>query len=195
VLAGIEAAERAGLGPVKINCVVVRGLNEAAIVDLARRFKGTGHIVRYIEYMDVGTMNGWRSEDVVGAKEILERLSAEFALVRLAPNYDGEVALRYRHAAGGGEIGIIASVTMPFCRGCTRARLSADGRLITCLFAAEGLDLKTPMRAGADDEELRALIAGCWSRRTDRYSELRARVGRASSDRAAEKVEMFEVGG
>jgi cyclic pyranopterin phosphate synthase len=146
--------------------------------------------------MDVGTMNGWRREEVVSAAEILEGLRAEFTLEELDANYDGEVALRYRHADGGGEIGIIASVTMPFCRGCTRARLSADGRLITCLFAAGGLDLKTPLRAGADDDQLCALIAGCWSRRGDRYSELRALDARkpAAGD-DYDRVEMFEVGG
>jgi cyclic pyranopterin phosphate synthase len=196
VLAGIAAAERAGLVPIKINCVVVRGVNEAAILDLVRHFRGTGHVVRFIEYMDVGTLNGWRREDVVGAKEILERLRTEFSLAPVDASYPGEVATRYRHVDGSGEIGIIASVTMPFCRGCTRARLSADGRLITCLFAAEGLDLKTPMRAGAGDDELAALIADRWSRRDDRYSELRARNARPQqSQQHLDKVEMFEVGG
>jgi cyclic pyranopterin phosphate synthase len=194
VLDGIAAAERAGLGPIKINCVVVRGLNDGGIVDIARRFKGTGHIVRFIEYMDVGTRNGWSRDDVVSAQEILERLGAELALEPLEPNYGGEVALRYGYRDGSGEIGIIASVTQPFCRGCTRARLSADGRLITCLFAATGLDLKTPLRAGAGDDELRALIAGCWKQRTDRYSELRRDAGDAQARRAS-RVEMYEIGG
>jgi cyclic pyranopterin phosphate synthase len=196
VLDGITAAERAGLVPIKINCVVVRGVNEGAVLDLARRFKGTGHTVRFIEYMDVGTMNGWRREDVVSAREILARLAGEFSLVPIEASYPGEVASRYRHVDGSGEIGIIASVTLPFCRGCTRARLSADGRLITCLFAADGLDLKTPMRDGATDEELIALIAGRWAKRDDRYSELRARNARAEqAQQRGEKVEMFEVGG
>jgi cyclic pyranopterin phosphate synthase len=193
VLAGIEAAERAGLVPIKINCVVVRGVNESAVVDLVRRFKGTGHIVRFIEYMDVGTMNEWRRDDVVTADEMLALLRAEFRLEELEANYDGEVALRYRHAGGGGEIGIIASVSRPFCRGCTRARLSADGRLITCLFATDGLDLKTPLRSGAGDAELAEMISGCWAKRTDRYSELRAQ-SRAGLAHGA-RVEMFEVGG
>jgi len=190
VLAGIDAAERAGLAPIKINCVVVRGINDGGIVEIARRFKGTGHIVRFIEYMDVGTMNEWSPEAVVGAPEMLLRLSEAFALEPAEPNYPGEVARRYRYVDGSGEIGIIASVTQPFCGGCTRARLSADGRLITCLFAAEGLDLKTPLRAGASDDELCDLMRDRWQRRDDRYSEIRA-----AAEPARSRVQMFEVGG
>jgi len=190
VLAGIEAAERAGLSPIKINCVVMRGINDGGIVDLARRFKGTGHILRFIEYMDVGTMNEWHPNAVVGAREILDSLSHAFAIEPVEPNYAGEVARRYRYVEGSGEIGIIASVTQPFCGGCTRARLSADGRLITCLFASEGLDLKTPLRDGASDDELRALMSRRWHQRDDRYSELRA-----AAEPQRTRVQMFEVGG
>jgi cyclic pyranopterin phosphate synthase len=192
VLAGIAAAERAGLVPLKINCVVIRGVNDDGIIELARRFKGSGHIVRFIEYMDVGTVNDWRPEQVVGAREILARLGAEFALEPTGANYIGEVARRYRYRDGSGEIGIIASVTQPFCGACTRGRLSADGRLITCLFASDGVDLKTPLRAGASDDAVRELMLARWQRRDDRYSELRAQPA-APPQRA--RVEMFEVGG
>ena len=194
VLAGIEAAERAGLVPIKINCVVVRGVNDHTIVELARHFRGTGHIVRFIEYMDVGTLNGWQEEQVVPAREILDLIARELPLRPISANYSGEVAVRYAYEDGGGEIGVIASVTQPFCGGCTRARLSSDGRLITCLFAGIGVDLKTPLRSGADDAEIRALIAGRWSSRDDRYSEQRARA-RLADTRSDRKVEMFEVGG
>ncbi len=192
VLAGIDAASAAGLGHVKINCVVQRGVNEESIVDLARHFKGTGHIVRFIEFMDVGTLNRWNRDGVVPGVEILERLSASMPLEAAEPNYVGEVARRYAYADGGGEIGIIASVTQAFCGDCTRARLSADGRLVTCLFAEDGLDLKTPLRAGATDAELREYIAGVWTKRSDRYSEERsdpdARISR-------ERIEMYQIGG
>jgi cyclic pyranopterin phosphate synthase len=191
VLAGIAAAERAGLAPIKLNCVVKRGENEDQIVALARHFRGTGHVVRYIEYMDVGTLNGWSLADVVPAREILARLSAEGELVPVDAEYRGEVANRYRWADGSGEIGVIASVSQPFCGDCTRARLSADGQLYTCLFAVRGRDLKTSLRAGASDEELRALIGGIWSKRADRYSEERT----AQTVRTRDKVEMFHIGG
>lgn len=191
VLAGIAAAESAGLSPIKINCVVQRGVNDDQVVALARRFRGTGHVLRLIEFMDVGTTNAWNLAEVAPAREILQRIEAEFPLEPVAPNYPGEVARRYRYRDGGGEIGIIASVSQPFCGDCSRARLSADGRLFTCLFAAEGRDLKTPLRAGASDSELRGQIAGTWRRRRDRYSEERA----ARSPASPRKVEMFQIGG
>jgi cyclic pyranopterin phosphate synthase len=189
VLAGIEAAEREGLSPLKINCVVKRGVNDRGIVDLARRFRGTGHIVRYIEYMDVGTLNGWRMDDVVPGREIVARIGAEFPLEPVDPNYPGETANRYRYVDGEGEIGVIASVTQPFCGGCTRARLSCDGQVYTCLFASKGTDLRGPLRAGATDAALRDLLAGIWGARTDRYSEER------TSETRAGKVEMYHIGG
>jgi cyclic pyranopterin phosphate synthase len=191
VLAGIEAAEREGLAPIKVNCVVQRGRNEHTIVDLARRFRGTGHIVRFIEYMDVGTLNGWEMRDVVPASEILDRIGAVFPLDAVPPNYAGEVASRYRYRDGKGEIGVIASVTQPFCGACTRARLSPEGTLVTCLFAASGTDLRGPMRAGATDAELRELLSGVWGRRTDRYSEERT----AATAEPARRIEMFRIGG
>jgi len=161
------------------------------VVALARRFRGTGHVLRLIEFMDVGTTNAWNLAEVAPARELLQRIEAEFPLEPVAPNYPGEVARRYRYRDGGGEIGIIASVSQPFCGDCSRARLSADGRLFTCLFAAEGRDLKTPLRAGASDSELRGQIAGTWRRRRDRYSEERA----ARSPASPRKVEMFQIGG
>jgi cyclic pyranopterin phosphate synthase len=190
VLRGIEAAQAAGFAPIKINMVVKRGINEDQIVAMARHFQSDAFILRYIEYMDVGNTNGWHTEDVVPAAEILERLSTEFALAPMAPNYRGEVARRFRQREGGGEIGIISSVTQPFCGDCTRARLSADGRLFTCLFAAAGTDLRTPMRAGATDEELAALITGVWHARSDRYSEIRS-----NATVARPKAEMSLLGG
>ena len=192
VLAGIAAAEAAGLTPLKINCVVQRGVNDAELVALARHFHGSGHIVRFIEYMDVGTRNQWDLSQVVPAAEVLGRIGEELPLEPVDPNYPGEVARRYRYSDGGGEIGIIASVTQPFCGDCTRARLSADGKLFTCLFAGEGRDLKGPLRAGASDEELRELVLGTWHRRRDRYSEERAGLAPAGARR---RVEMFQIGG
>lgn len=190
ILGGIEAAGKAGFVPIKINCVIRRGVNEHAITELAERFSGSRYVVRYIEYMDVGNTNGWRLDDVVPAQEIALRLeSSGGTLTPLMPNAAGEVARRYRTARGG-EIGIIASVTQPFCQHCNRARLSSDGRLFTCLFASGGLDLRGPLRAGASDGELATLITGAWSARKDRYSEFRtaATAGRA-------KVEMSAIGG
>ena len=196
VLAGIEAAERSGFGPIKFNCVVQRGVNETEIASLAQRFRGTGHIVRFIEYMDVGTLNGWNLADVVTAEEIRESLSVIAELVPVEANYRGEVARRYAYADGSGEVGIIASVTQPFCGACTRMRLSADGSLYTCLFGKSGRDLKQRLRGGATDEELRRAILGVWSQRRDRYSEQRgeesARTGQVAP-RA--KVEMYQIGG
>jgi len=191
VLAGIGAAQRAGLVPVKVNCVVQRGVNDTGLVELARHFKGSGCILRFIEFMDVGTRNRWDLSKVVPAAEIVERVDAALPLEPLEPAYPGEVARRYRYRDGGGEIGIIASVTQPFCGGCTRARLSAEGTLVTCLFASGGRDLKTPLRAGASDEELLALIAGIWRERRDRYSEERS-LGAPAAD---ERIEMYQIGG
>jgi cyclic pyranopterin phosphate synthase len=190
VLEGIAAAERAGLAPVKINAVARRGVNDHTLVDLARHFKGSGHIVRFIEFMDVGTTNGWRLDEVVAASELIERIDAELPLVPLDPNYDGEVARRWAYADGEGEIGLITSVTEPFCATCTRARISADGRLYTCLFAVEGVDLRDRMRAGASDDELAATMRGVWEQREDRYSELRSE---ATSH--LPRVEMSYIGG
>jgi cyclic pyranopterin phosphate synthase len=193
VLAAIDVAAAAGLTPVKINCVVQRGVNEHTIVDLARRFQGTGHILRFIEFMDVGTLNGWDLTQVVTAAEIVGRIDAGLPLEPLEPNYRGEVASRYRYRDGSGEIGVIASVSQPFCGDCSRARLSTEGRLVTCLFAAGGLDLKGPMRAGASDEELTDLIRSAWGARTDRYSEERSAQTVAFGKRR--RIEMFQIGG
>jgi cyclic pyranopterin phosphate synthase len=191
VLEGIAAAEAAGLAPIKINCVVQRGVNEEAVGQLVRRFRGTGHIVRFIEFMDVGNVNEWSLDRVVPGREIFERIDAEFPLVPLDANYGGEVAQRYAFRDGAGEVGIIASVTQPFCGGCTRARLSAEGSLVTCLFAAKGIDLKTPLRAGASDEEIARILSSVWATRRDRYSEERLERG----PRTASKIEMYQIGG
>jgi cyclic pyranopterin phosphate synthase len=189
VLAGIDAAAEAGL-PVKVNVVVKRDLNESSVVDIARRFRGTGHAVRFIEYMDVGATNGWRMDDVVPAAEIVAAIGAQFPLEPVEPAYRGEVAQRYRYRDGAGEVGVIASVTQPFCGDCTRARLSADGKLYTCLFAVRGHDLRAVLRSGAGDDELEDAIRAVWERRTDRYSELRTeKTGRLR------KVEMSYIGG
>jgi GTP 3',8-cyclase len=196
VLEGIEAAERAGLRPIKVNCVVRRGVNDGSLVELARHFKGTGRIVRFIEYMDVGTLNHWELAEVVPAAEIVARVDAVFPLEPAEPNYAGEVARRWRYRDGSGEIGVIASVSQPFCGDCTRARLTIEGRLVTCLFAAGGVDLRTPLRAGASDETLRELISGTWHRRRDRYSEERAALTDASGHVARRrKIEMYQIGG
>jgi cyclic pyranopterin phosphate synthase len=191
VLAGIEAAERAGLSPVKINCVVKRGVNDGTLLELAERFRGTGHVVRFIEYMDVGNLNGWDEDQVVSAAEILEIIGSRHALEPVPPAYPGEVATRYRYADGAGEIGVIASVTRPFCSACTRARLTPEGRLVTCLFASGGTDLRGPLRAGATDAELRELLHGIWARRADRYSEERAE----RKQHGGRKIEMHRLGG
>ena len=190
VLAGIDAALAAGLVPVKVNAVVHRGVNDHTVVDLARHFRGTGVIVRFIEYMDVGASNGWRLDDVVPGDELVRRIGAELPLEPVPPNYPGEVARRYRYAGGGGEIGLVTSVTGPFCGDCTRARLSAEGKLYTCLFAAEGTDLRGPLRAGASDDELGALIDRVWRGRDDRYSELRT-----AATAGVPRVEMSYIGG
>lgn len=190
VLLGVEAAERAGLHPIKINMVVKRGVNETSVLPMARYFKERGHILRFIEYMDVGHTNGWRLDDVVPAKEIVEAVGAEMALEPAEANYRGEVANRYRYLDGKGEIGIIASVTQPFCQDCTRTRLTADGMLFTCLFAVQGHDLRQVVRSGASHEELIDTISSIWTRRGDRYSELRS----AATEGLA-RIEMSYIGG
>jgi GTP 3',8-cyclase len=190
VLAGIDAAADAGLAPVKINMVVKRGLNEDSILPMARRFRGTGHIVRFIEFMDVGATNGWRMDDVVPSAEIVRRIGAEVPLEPADPNYAGEVAERWRYADGSGEIGVISSVTQAFCSTCTRARLSTEGMLYTCLFATAGYDLRSMLRAGASDEAIASAVSGIWRARADRYSEIR------TADTAkARKIEMSYIGG
>jgi cyclic pyranopterin phosphate synthase len=189
VLDGIDAAAAAGL-PVKVNAVIKRGVNDGSILDLADHFRGSPHILRYIEYMDVGTTNGWRLDDVVPATEIAAQINERWPIEPIDPNYPGEVANRYRYLDGGGEIGLIASVTQPFCRGCTRARLSAEGRLYTCLFGALGHDLRSTLRGDASDPDLAARIQRIWGRRTDRYSELRT-----AQTVERPKVEMSHIGG
>ena len=190
VLEAIDAALEAGLTPVKIDVVVKRGINDDGVLDLARHFRGSGCILRFIEYMDVGNTNGWRMDDLVSGAEIVERIGREWPLSPVAPNYPGEVATRWRYADGGGEIGAINSVTRPFCGDCTRARLSADGELYTCLFAGRGHDLRALLRGGASDETLARAITGIWTARTDRYSEIRT-----AETVANPKVEMSRIGG
>ncbi len=190
VLAGIDAARDAGLWPIKVNAVVKRGLNDHTIVDLARHFHGTGVIVRFIEYMDVGTTNGWVLDHVVPAAEIVERIDDALPLEPLDPNYRGEVARRYRYRDGGGEIGVITSITQPFCGDCTRARLSPEGELFTCLFGASGFDLRALLRSGFTDEELADAIARVWRIRDDRYSDLRT-----DATTELKRVEMSHIGG
>jgi len=190
VLAGIEAARAAGLAPIKINMVTKRGVNESSIVPMARYFKGTGITLRFIEFMDVGSTNGWRLDDVVPAREIVAMIDREMPLESVQAGYRGEVAARYRYRDGGGEIGIISSVTQPFCADCTRARLSADGSLYTCLFATEGHDLRALLRSGATDDEITHAIAALWTERTDRYSDLRS-----EQTAGLHKIEMSFIGG
>ena len=199
VLEGIEAAEQAGFTGIKINCVVQKGVNDHVIMDLAQHFRGTGHIVRFIEYMDVGNRNGWKLDEVLTAREILDRIDGSIPLEPVESNYVGEVARRYRYQDGSGEIGVITSVSQPFCGDCSRARLTTDGRLVTCLFAQGGTDLRALLRDGTSDEELSARIREIWQGRTDRYSEERAN-GQGSdvdpdSSSSARRVEMYEVGG
>ena len=190
VLEGMDAAAEAGLGPIKVNMVVKRGLNETSILPMARFFREKGYILRFIEYMDVGHTNGWRLDDVVPAAEIVRIISAEMALEPADPNYTGEVAERWRYKDGGGEIGVIASVTQAFCSTCTRARLSAEGRLYTCLFGIKGYDLRALLRDGSTDEEISRKIAQVWGKRTDRYSEIRS-----ENTISLPKVEMSHIGG
>jgi len=194
-LAGIKTAASLGFKQIKINVVVQRGVNEHTLVDTARYFKGTGAIVRFIEFMDVGTKNGWELSQVVPSDEVIQAINTEFPLEPIEPNYKGEVASRYRYVDGSGEIGVISSVSKPFCGDCTRARLSTDGKLITCLFASGGTDLKTPMRSGATDAELAAIINKVWTGRNDRYSELRSNDTEFENDSDDSKVEMYYIGG
>ncbi len=194
VLAAIDHAAAAGL-PVKINAVVKRGVNDCEVLPVARRFHDSGHIVRFIEYMDVGTTNGWRMDDVFPASEIVAAIDAEMPIEPLQPNYRGEVAQRWRYRDGGGEIGVIASVTQPFCGDCSRMRLSAEGRLYTCLFATQGHDLRHALRSGDADETVAEWISSIWHRRTDRYSELRSADTVALKKVAPKKVEMSYIGG
>jgi len=189
VLRAIDVAADAGLAPIKIDAVVKRGLNDHEIIPLARRFRGTGHIVRFIEYMDVGNTNSWQMNEVVPGREVLAAIAAEWPLEPIEPAYFGEVAERWRYADGAGEIGVITSVTQPFCGSCTRARLSAAGELFTCLFASTGRDLRSLLRNGATDDEISEVIASVWRARDDRYSELRAALP------PARKVEMSHIGG
>ena len=190
VLEGIAAAKAAGLSPIKINMVVKRGVNEASIVPMARYFREQGHILRFIEFMDVGHTNGWRMDDVVSAREIVGLIDKEMPLEPADPNYTGEVAERWRYKDGAGEIGVIASVTQAFCRDCTRARISTEGKLYTCLFATSGHDLRTLLRNGASDDELYDAISIVWSKRADRYSEMRS-----EKTIPLKKIEMSYIGG
>ncbi|MBT8089262.1 MAG: GTP 3',8-cyclase MoaA [Gammaproteobacteria bacterium] len=193
VLAGIEAAERAGLSPIKINVVVQRGVNDHTVMDLLQHFRGSGHVVRLIEFMDVGNRNGWRMEQVVPSRQLLDQVVQRWPLRRVDRNYPGEVARRYEYLDGQGEIGFISSVTEPFCGGCSRARLSADGVLYTCLFATHGTDLRESLRNDADEEELTDILSRIWLQRADRYSELRSpALAEAHMQR---KVEMYRIGG
>ncbi len=193
VLAGIEHARRAGLAPIKINAVVQKGVNDQSVLELVERFRGSGEILRFIEYMDVGNRNDWQSGLVVPSRELVAMIGARYPLVPVERAYRGEVAERYRFADGAGEVGFISSVTQPFCGECSRARLSSDGSLYTCLFATHGTDLRARLRAGASDEELLELVRGLWTARDDRYSERRAELrAHAPSD---PKVEMFYIGG
>jgi cyclic pyranopterin phosphate synthase len=194
VLDAITAAAGAGLAPVKVNMVVRRGVNEQSILPMAAHFRHSGHVLRFIEYMDVGSTNGWRLDEVVPAAEIISLIGGQWPLQPVAPGYSGEVASRYHYDDGGGEIGVIASVTRPFCRGCTRARLSADGQLYTCLFAGAGHDLRGPLRAGSSDQVLREQISSIWARRADRYSEQRTRQT-SRTQQVEPKVEMSHIGG
>lgn len=190
VVAGIEAARQAGLTPVKINCVVKRGVNEHQIVPLASHFRHSGHILRFIEYMDVGSSNGWKLDEVVPSAEVLRTIGERFPIEPLEPNYPGEVAQRWRYTDGAGEIGVISSVTRAFCDTCTRIRLSTEGKLYTCLFAAEGHDLRALLRGGASDAALDAAIENIWQRRNDRYSQLRM-----VATPGLKKIEMSYIGG
>ncbi|MBL8518993.1 MAG: GTP 3',8-cyclase MoaA [Betaproteobacteria bacterium] len=190
VLESIDAARDAGLGPVKVNMVVKRGANDHHIIDMARHFKGTGHIVRFIEFMDVGSTNGWRMDDVIPSREVVHRIHEAFPCEPWNAHYKGEVAKRWRYLDGGGEFGVISSVTEAFCSTCNRARLSTDGALYTCLFAQQGFDLKSLLRGGQDDVSIRDAIAAVWQHRTDRYSEIRT-----AETAKARKVEMSFIGG
>jgi cyclic pyranopterin phosphate synthase len=195
VLDGIAAAQRAGFAAIKINMVVKRGVNDHEIIPMAAHFRNSGIVLRFIEYMDVGSTNGWRMDDVVTAREILERIASHYPIRQTAPNYSGEVAERWSYADGSGEFGVIASITQAFCQDCTRARLSTDGKLYTCLFATNGLNLRAPLREGATDQALSALIAGLWQQRNDRYSQLRQAATEPKAITSPNKIEMSYIGG
>jgi len=197
VLEGIAAAEDAGFDQLKINCVVQRGVNDDGLVELAEHFRGTGHTLRFIEFMDVGTRNEWRMDEVVDGAEVIERIGAALPVEPVPPSYAGEVAKRWRYADGSGEIGVITSVSSPFCGDCSRARLTTEGALVTCLFADGGVDLRGPMRAGADDDALREIIASTWAGRQDRYSEERQGLLQieGAGEQKRERVEMYQIGG
>jgi cyclic pyranopterin phosphate synthase len=194
VLRGIDAAHEAGLGPIKINMVVKRGLNDQEIVPMARHFKGTPFILRFIEYMDVGASNGWKLDEVVPSSEVIRRIDSEMPLTPVNPNYTGETAQRWRYQDGSGELGVISSVTRAFCRDCSRIRLSTEGRLYTCLFATTGHDMRTLMRNAHSDEEIATVIAHLWRARTDRYSELRTK-STSGVEALTRKIEMSYIGG
>lgn len=193
VLAAIAAASEAGLSPVKVNMVVKRGVNDQSIEEMAGYFRGTGHIVRFIEYMDVGNTNGWRLDQVVSAREIVDRIHSKWEVEPVSPRHAGEVAKRYQYADGAGEIGIISSVTQPFCGGCSRARLSSDGQLYTCLFGTEGRDLRSLLRSHQSDDEIQAILTSIWRMREDRYSEIRTENTVDSSH--SKRIEMSKIGG
>jgi cyclic pyranopterin phosphate synthase len=197
VLAGLQAAESAGFSRVKVNCVVRRGYNESEILPLARYFRGRGHVLRLIEYMDVGATNGWRMDEVLPSAQVVERLNAEFPLTAIDPNYTGETAERWRYADGAGEIGVISSVTQAFCGDCNRARLSTEGKLFLCLFASQGQDLRALLRGGYADEQIAAAVAHIWQGRDDHYSELRAALpaDTSSPETNGKRVEMSYIGG
>jgi cyclic pyranopterin phosphate synthase len=194
VLKGIDMAHQVGLGPIKINMVVKKGQNDQDIVAMARHFKGTPFVLRFIEFMDVGTTNGWKLDEVVPSSEVIRRISEEFPLVPVPPTYAGETSKRWRYADGSGEIGVISSVTESFCHSCSRARISVDGKLYTCLFASAGHDLRTLMRDGGSDEQLAETMASIWRNRTDRYSELRS-ASTAGIRSSGKRVEMSYIGG
>ncbi|MCK9488240.1 MAG: GTP 3',8-cyclase MoaA [Xanthomonadales bacterium] len=193
-LAGIAAADAAGLAPIKINAVIQRDVNDDEVEALAEHFRGTGHTLRFIEFMDVGTCNGWQADKVVASAQLLARIHARWPLEAVGPAHAGEVARRYRYLDGAGEVGFISSVSQPFCGACSRARLSADGRLYTCLFTGHGHDLLTPMREGEDDAALLARICAIWSARQDRYSQLRSQAA-AGDGPSPDRVEMYSIGG
>jgi GTP 3',8-cyclase len=193
VLKGIDAARGVGLAPIKVNMVVKRGVNDHGIVEMAKHFKGSGVIVRFIEFMDVGSTNGWRMDDVIPSADVVRAISDWSPLEAIDAQYEGEVAERWRYVDGGGEIGVISSVTQAFCSTCTRARLSTDGKIFSCLFATDGTDFRNMMRSGSSDDDIAALLAGLWQVRSDRYSEIRTAA--TSADRKTRKVEMSYIGG
>jgi cyclic pyranopterin phosphate synthase len=195
VLKGIEVANEVGLGPIKVNMVVKRGQNDQDIVPMARHFKGSPYILRFIEFMDVGSSNGWQLGEVVPSAEVISRVNAELPLEEIAPNYNGETSARWRYRDGGGEIGVISSVTQSFCHSCTRVRVSTEGKLFTCLFATEGHDLRGLMRGGCSDEQLATVMAQIWRERTDRYSELRSAKTHELRATGKKKIEMSYIGG